>query len=1187
MGTPWVSGQSPFGVCVVNLDLVLKIFHEMQELRQACDVLQVGGRTVQIEGLTAAAKGAFVAAIHRLLNRPLLLITFNYEQAEALYDDMAAFGYEDGDVILVPPAEGMTYQEGDTDVDVIGRRLSAMVCLLDNKPVVVIAPIGSVLQKTIPPSVLSASRIRIENGEMLDLEACVRALVDLGYDRTTMVERQGEFSQRGGILDVFPSTESMPYRIELFGDEVESIRSFSVESQRSHAETAYIDIAPAREILLGPGVAEAAVASLRKLLESSISDLDCETQARLEDHVEDDIARIGNRACFDGIEYYLPIIYQNASCMLDYLPPDVIVVVDEPHQIKSHWEQLYQELAETRAAHVKRGDILPLPVDHFVPFNDAMSLLAGRGCNLILSLLSRTVPWFNPDTRIVVPSAPMDAFGGQVNVLIEQLRTWLSNQCKVILVSNQSHRVVELLTEHELSVVDFEDQSRDGSGICVVNGTLRSGFKITNARLMVATDGEMFGLSRLRRPKKASRRGLPISSLLELAEGDYVVHINHGIGRYRGLTKLSGACGDRDYILIEYAGTDRLYVPVDQIDRIQKYIGVEGQTPTLNRLGGSEWARTTKRVKQAVKEMAKELLALYAARQTIEGHSFGPDTPWQQELESAFEYQETPDQMEAIQEVKQDLESPKPMDRLICGDVGYGKTEVAIRAVFKVVNDGKQAAVLAPTTVLAQQHFNTFRERFAAYPVNIEMLSRFRSRAEQKKVIEGLRTGVVDVVIGTHRLLSKDIEFRDLGLLVVDEEQRFGVAQKERLKQLRKTVDVLTLTATPIPRTLQMSLSGIRDMSLMDDPPEGRMPIKTYCREYDDNLIRDAILRELDRGGQVYFVHNRVENIEHVAEHVRRLVPHARVEIGHGQMPEDQLERVMLDFYEHKFDVLVCTTIIESGLDIPNANTIIINNSDRMGLAQLYQLRGRVGRSNRQAYAYLLYEPHRIMSETAEKRLQAIKEFSELGSGFRIALRDLEIRGAGNLLGPEQHGQMAAVGFDMYCRLLAEAVQEIKGEEPDKFDLPPADLPMDAYIPTDYIPSEGLRLEFYKRMTAVRCLKDVDEIAEEMKDRFGELPTPVKNSLDILKLRLKASGIGIEGVTSDKRQVIIKFAHGVRLAPDVGLFLKKEFPGVIFSIDRVIVDARTPELLPLLNKILAALPEALEESKQMYLSILR
>jgi transcription-repair coupling factor (superfamily II helicase) len=584
--------------------------------------------------------------------------------------------------------------------------------------------------------------------------------------------------------------------------------------------------------------------------------------------------------------------------------------------------------------------------------------------------------------------------------------------------------------------------------------------------------------------------------------------------------------------------------------------------------------------------MAEDLLKLYATRQTMEGHSFMPDTPWQQELEAAFEYEETPDQIEAIQDVKQDLEAPKPMDRLICGDVGFGKTEVAIRAVFKAANDGKQAAVLAPTTVLAQQHFNTFSERLAAYPVNIAMLSRFKSRSEQRKIVEGLRTGEVDVVIGTHRLLSKDIEFRDLGLLVVDEEQRFGVAHKERLKQLRKTVDVLTLTATPIPRTLHMSLSGIRDMSVMNDPPEGRTPIKTYCREYDDELVRDAILRELDRDGQVYFVHNRVENIEHVADHLRKLVPYARIEVGHGQMAEDDLERVMVAFYEHSFDVLVCTTIIENGLDIPNVNTIIVSNADKMGLAQLYQLRGRVGRSNRQAYAYLLYEPHRIMTEIAEKRLQAIKEFSDLGSGFRIALRDLEIRGAGNLLGPEQHGQMAAVGFDMYCRLLADAIQELKGEEPEQFDLPPADLPMDAFIPMGYIPTESLRLAFYKKMTSVREEKDIDRLAEEMEDRFGKLPEPVSNSLDVLKLRLKAAKASVAAISTDKRQVMVKFGTGIRLAPDTAIRLKKQFPGNVFLPDKVIVDSRNPRLMEALSEILDALPEALEDSKEYYLAAL-
>ena len=1173
----------------MSFESFLQLLRESPRLQDLHRSLEQGDRAVQVEGLAVAAKSVLAAALNTALRRPILLVTYSYEQAERLYDDIAALGIG-GDLVLVPPADSMIYQEGDTDFDVIGGRLLALAHLQDGTPAIVVAPIAAVLQRTIPPEVLAAHRLRIEKSRQLDLEECALRLVELGYERVDMVERQGEFSQRGGILDIFPSSASAPVRVELFGDEVESIRSFDVESQRSLSESDFAEIAPARELLLDAVTAEQAARVLSDLLDAECARLeneDPDAANRLRCKVEDDIVRMRSQAYFDGIEYYFPAVYPQEFSLLDYLPPSALVILDEPHQIKSHWEQLHEELLESLHARISRGDALALPSDHVIPFDEAASQLRKRCQNVLLSLLPRPVPWMRVDRNIPIQAAPMDSFGGQIEMFVEQLKTWLSNDCRVVIVTNQSHRVVELLGENRLSASVLSELSgRDGVGIYVVEGMLRSGFKLSEARLMVVTDGEMFGFSKLRRPRRSFRKGLAISSLLELREGDYVVHINHGIGRYRGLTKLSGPGGDRDYLLLEYAGMDKLYVPVDQIDRVQKYIGADAQAPTVHKLGGSEWARTTKRVRQSVREMAKELIELYASRQTLDGYSFAPDTPWQQELESAFQYEETPDQLEAVQDVKQDLEAPKPMDRLLCGDVGYGKTEVAIRAAFKVVNDGKQAAVLAPTTVLVQQHFNTFSDRLAAYPVNIAMLSRFKSRAEQKKIVEGLRTGEVDVVVGTHRLLSKDIEFRDLGLVVVDEEQRFGVAHKERLKQLRKTVDVLTLTATPIPRTLHMSLSGIRDMSLMNDPPEGRTAIKTYCREYDDELVRDAILRELDRDGQVYFVHNRVENIEHVADHLRRLVPYARMEVAHGQMPEDDLERVMLDFYEHRFDVLVCTTIIESGLDIPNVNTIVVNNADKMGLAQLYQLRGRVGRSNRQAYAYLLYEADRVVTETAEKRLQAIKEFTDLGSGFRIALRDLEIRGAGNLLGPEQHGHMAAVGFDMYCQLLSDAVQELKGEEPASggLELPPADLPMDAFIPTDYIPTESQRLAFYKKMTAVRDEKDVEQLADELHDRFGDLPKPVANSLDILRLRLKASRAGAASISSDRRQVVIKFGAGIRLAADVAIELRKRLPGSVFLPDKVIADGRAPDFLNRLNDILDALPEALEDSKAVYLA---
>ena len=1174
---------------------ILQLIQDLPKFREIRESLKEGGGAIQVEGLAAATKSAFTAALQRTMKRPTLVVTYNYEQAEHLYDDLASLGMN-GEALLVAPSDGMVYRDGDTDYGVIGRRITALSRLQDGRPVVVVAPISAVLQRTIPPEVLAAHRMRVKKSAELDLDEAGHRLVELGYERAQMVERQGEFSIRGGILDVFPSTEESPVRIELFGDEVESIRWFDPESQRSSAHTDAIDIGPAREILLSPELAESGAKALADLLELECERFEAEddddASTRLRVAIEDDIARLQNRAYFDGVEYYIPLLYTQEHCLLDYLPADAVVILDEPHQIKSHWDQLHEELLEALHARISRGDVISLPVSLSVDFGHFADGMRRRQRTVLLSLLDRSVEWIDIARHIPLPSAPMDSFGGQIGALIDQIKTWTANRCRVVLVSSQPHRVVELLTEHGLSTSPIESlggrsttpaptAGRDGAGIYVIEGTIRSGFKLSEANLMVAGDGEMFGQGRMHRPRKAFRKGLAISSLLELNEGDYVVHINHGIGRYRGMTKLSSPTGERDYLLVEYAGTDKLYVPTDQIDRIQKYIGSDAQQPSVHRLGGSEWARTTKRVKASVREMAGELIQLYAARQALDGYSFSPDTPWQQELESAFEYDETPDQLTAIEEVKSDLEAPRPMDRLICGDVGFGKTEVAIRAVFKVVNDGKQAAILAPTTVLAQQHYNTFTERLAAYPVNVAMLSRFRSKAEQKKIVEGLRTGEVDIVIGTHRLLSKDIEFRDLGLLVVDEEQRFGVAHKERLKQMKRTVDVLTLTATPIPRTLHMSLSGIRDMSVIDSAPEGRMAIKTSCREADDELVRDAILRELDRDGQIYFVHNRVENIEHVADNLRNLVPYARIRVGHGQMSEDELEKVMLDFYEHQFDVLLCTTIIESGLDIPNVNTIIINDSERMGLAQLYQLRGRVGRSDRQAYAYLLYKANRLMTDIAEKRLQAIKEFSELGSGFKIAIRDLEIRGAGNLLGAQQHGQMASVGFDMYCQLLSEAVREVRGEEPDTFELPPADLAMDAHIPSDYITSESVRMTFYKKMTSVREPKDVEQIEEELRDRFGDLPRPVSNSLDLLRLRLRAFEVGVGSIVSERRQVIIRFAGGIRLDSDICVLMRRKIAGTVFMPDRVIVDGASADLFGLLNKVMDALPDAIKESRDL------
>jgi len=751
-----------------------------------------------------------------------------------------------------------------------------------------------------------------------------------------------------------------------------------------------------------------------------------------------------------------------------------------------------------------------------------------------------------PRSRIVCTPPPVPQFGARADALAQELRRWQRDDQLIVISTLQGQRLSELLAEARVAGVVADEEGAAPGRILITSRKISEGFALPEAGLACLTDQEVFGWQKIRRSLRRRRLGgAPISSVTELAPGDYVVHINHGIGVYEGLVRRAVDDAEREYMSVGYAANDRLYVPIDQLDRVQKYIGDEDQPPPVHRLGGADWERAKRRARRSARELARELVQLHAARQSQPGHAFSSDTPWQQEMETGFPYEETTDQLAAIAEIKAEMEQPKPMDRLVCGDVGYGKTEVAIRACFKAVMDGKQAAVLVPTTVLAQQHFSTFRERLAPYPMRVELLSRFRSRKEQAKVVEGLAGGTVDIVIGTHRLLSRDVQFKDLGLVVVDEEQRFGVRHKEKLKQLRTTVDVLTLTATPIPRTLHMALSGIRDMSVINEPPEGRLPIRTRALQRDDEIIREAILRELERGGQVYFVHNRVESIAHVAERVRRLAPHARIAVAHGQLREAELEQVMLEFYAGERDILVCTTIIESGLDIPNVNTLVVHRADLFGLAQLYQLRGRVGRSNRQAYAYLTWTPHKRLTDRARKRIAAIKEFSHLGSGFRIALRDLEIRGAGNLLGPEQHGFMVAVGFELYTQMLAQAVQEVKGEPMPAEPQVSLDLPVNAYLPEDYVPSLNQRIDFYRRMAAVRSEARMEELRAELADRYGSpLPPPGENLFRLIQLKLDCLENGVASIISERRQVTIKFAHDRRLPPAAVRKLQGQFSGV-------------------------------------------
>ncbi|HHY95576.1 MAG TPA: transcription-repair coupling factor, partial [Firmicutes bacterium] len=845
---------------------------------------------------------------------------------------------------------------------------------------------------------------------------------------------------------------------------------------------------------------------------------------RLEERVWEHIERLEAGTRFEGIDQYLPYLCPAPFTLLDYFPRQPVVVLDEPLRLREAGQEADKATAQQLARLLMQGLLLPGQGDAYLSTAELDHLL-GLRARLIFSLLHQRIPGEDPDEVVSMDVRSVPVFHGQWPAFMEELNRWRQAGTRVVLVGATPERaraLADRLRDYEVVAPVREPLPRapEPGEVLVTQGDVGAGFLLPDTGLAVVADADVYGRAkkrRLPRPKQGVRIDLG-----QLAPGDFVVHESHGVGKYLGVRTLEIEGAQRDYLFIQYAGGDALYVPTEQIELIQKYVGTEGHQPKLNRLGGTEWARVKSRVKESVRQMAADLLKLYAARQALPGYAFPPDTPWQREFEDAFRYEETPDQRQATEEIKADMEKARPMDRLLCGDVGYGKTEVAIRAAFKAVMGGKQVAVLVPTTILAQQHYHTFRERLAGYPIHVEVLSRFRSPQEQEATLRHLRQGTVDVLIGTHRLLQDDVGFHDLGLLIVDEEHRFGVAHKERLKQLRLSVDVLTLTATPIPRTLHMALSGLRDMSVIETPPEDRFPVQTYVVEYSEALIRDAIGRELQRGGQVYYVHNRVKTIERAAARVQKLAPEARVAAAHGQMREDLLEKVMLDFMEGEYDILVSTSIIESGLDIANVNTLIVEDAHELGLAQLYQLRGRVGRSNRLAYAYFTFHADRALSETAERRLEAIAEFTELGSGFKIAMRDLEIRGAGNLLGAEQHGFIVAVGFDLYCRLLEEAVRELQGKPPVEEVPVTLELKVDAYLPDDWIQSSGQKVEAYKMIGAIRGPEDSRLVKEELEDRYGPVPVPVLNLLAVARIKALCQELKIPSVSQQRDRVLIR-----------------------------------------------------------------
>ncbi|MHB8945303.1 MAG: transcription-repair coupling factor [Bacillota bacterium] len=1116
----------------------------IDEFKRVTDALRAGAHEQLVYGLTGSSKAYFLADLAREAGRALLVITGHLSAAGRIRDDLRTL-LPGREIDVFPAIEILPYQVVAHSPELFADRLRVLHRLSsaarggseDGAPLV-IAPVGAILPRLMPRSRFTALGLDLRWGERLDLDRLAEKLAGMAYERVDMVEGKGQFSIRGGIVDLFSPTADQPWRVELFDDEVDSIRSFDPVSQRSLSNLRTVRVIPAREMIFPAEGREEALDRVRREIDSTLRKM---TRAGLKQAAESLRERAEahherlSTGQDEGLESYAPFFFERLETIVDYLPEDGVVVFDEPMRVQEAAAESERLVEEMFGSSLERGEALPTQAQTFQT-NEELLARAKERPIIHLSLLLRKPPASQPDNLVSTETRPGPSFHGQREAFVAEARRYSARAARVAMVAStpdRAQRLAAILREAEIpaALADAWRVPEPGEFIAVT-GSLETGFEFPGIGLVVLTDDEVFGRAKRRTKPKAIKEGLRLASYQDLKIGDFVVHVNHGIGKYLGLRTLDIQGKNRDYLYIQYSGEDRLYVPTDQIDLVQKYIGAEGQEPKVYKLGGTEWAKVKGRVKASVQQMAEELLRIYAVRQAVPGHDFGPDTVWQKDFEDAFRYEETPDQLQATAEIKVDMEKPQPMERLLCGDVGYGKTEVAMRAAFKAVMDGKQVAVLVPTTILAAQHYNTFRDRFAGYPVKIDLLSRFRSATDQKKTLDTVRKGAVDIVIGTHRLLSEDLGFKDLGLLVIDEEQRFGVAHKERLKKLKETVDVLVLSATPIPRTMHMAMVGLRDMSVIETPPEDRFPVQTYVIEYSDELVREVIQRELDRGGQVYYVHNRVQTIDRVAARIERLLPEARVSVGHGQMAEDELERVMLDFMDGEADVLVCTTIIENGLDIPKVNTLIVEDADHLGLAQLYQLRGRVGRSNRLAYAYFTYRPDRSISEVAEKRLQAIKEFTEFGSGFKIALRDLEIRGAGNILGPEQHGHILSVGFDLYAQMLEEAVLELKGEKRPEVIEPAIELALDAYIDDGYVPDSRQKIELYKKISVVEGREDADEIVDEIRDRFGDPPAAVQNLVGVARLKALARKVGVTAISQQKGFVSVKFGPMRRLSMD-------------------------------------------------------
>lgn len=1081
-----------------------------------------------IYGIDGSQKNVVMAAAKVYTGRPALVVTTDLPRAEKIYEDLLNF-FSAEEVLLFPSRESIFYESITHSREIAEQRLLVLEKITGGKDFIVIAPAAALMPLLPPKELWRESSLKISKNESVSMEELTDRLVQLGYERVPLVEGRGQFSLRGGILDIYASTLRNPVRIEFFGDEAESLREFDLSSQRSQKSLKEVEINPVQEVILDTGAFLRAEAEIGKDLEKRRSALnragESEAASKLAGKVEYHLEKIKEKIYFRGIEQYLPYFYPRLDTLLDYLPEKTLMFLDEPVHILENSQKLLYEMKETNTSLFNEGALLP---GQGKLHRDIQEFIFTRKTSyLSFSLLMRKIPGFKPQSIISIANKSMPRFHGQWDILRGEISHWFKEGYRVFLLAPSPERAREIPHSFEKenirAVYTTSPQEIPTGTVGVISCNLENGFILPEVKTALLAEQEIIPKVKKKRFWKTSREGITISDYHDLEVGDFVVHEHHGIGQYLGIRTLEINHINKDYMFIKYSGEDKLFIPTEQIGLVKKYIGSEGKKPKLHGLSSSEWSRVKSRVKESVQKLAQELLKLYAVRESVQGYAYSPDQSWQREFEARFPFEETPDQLKAIREVKKDMENKKPMDRLICGDVGYGKTEISLRAAFKAVMDHKQVAFLVPTTILAQQHYRSFKERFEGFPVNIEVLSRFRKPSEQKEVIKQVKSGWVDIIIGTHRLLSTDLSFKDLGLLIIDEEQRFGVRHKEKIKMLRKNVDVLTMTATPIPRTLYMSLVGVRDLSIIETPPENRYPIQTYVVEYSEAMIRESLQRELNRGGQVYFVYNRVQTIEKWGEKLKQIIPDARIVIGHGQMPESSLEKNMYQFLNKEYDILLSTTIVEAGLDIPNVNTMIIYDADKMGLSQLYQLRGRVGRTNRLAYAYLTYQKDKVLSEVAEKRLQAIKEFTELGSGFKIALRDLEIRGAGNILGPEQHGFIVTVGFDLYCQLLEQSISELKGMPEEETPEIKIELNVNAFIPASYIQHHSQKIYIYQKIAAIDSLEETEDVERELSDRYGRVPEPVKNLLKIARLKVYVWQLQIASISQEKNLVQIKF----------------------------------------------------------------